>query len=51
MSDLGEYNVSYGIDLLWQLGSYDFLNQLSQFADHLENGTTIPEMTNFVKYY
>jgi len=24
--DMGEYNVSYGIDILWQLGAYQFLH-------------------------
>lgn len=32
------YSVSYGIDELWKLGSYEFLNQLIDYSNSVKSG-------------
>lgn len=42
------YSVSYGIDELWKLGSYEFLNKLIDYSDSISH--KVPNQPKFIHY-
>ncbi|CDW89717.1 acpt protein [Stylonychia lemnae] len=45
------YKTSFGTDQEWKLVSYEFLNQLNEFALFLNGTRTIAQLTTFQKYF
>jgi hypothetical protein len=45
------YGVSYGLDDLWKLGSFEFMEQLVEFVDVLYNGHKFHRKEIFAKYF
>eukprot|EP00347_Sterkiella_histriomuscorum_P005757 403355385 len=45
------YKTAYGADTLWKHQSYEFLNQLNEFAQYLAGNKTVSQLTTFQKYF
>eukprot|EP00347_Sterkiella_histriomuscorum_P016634 403352435 len=45
------YKATYGVDEQYKLQSFQFLEQLNEFAQYLYGNQTIDQMTNFQEYF